>query len=239
MQKIFFIIIIITFFLIKPTTITFAQSFPFGIGDRLTYEVTLLGFKIGTQTDVVIGKEIINGKETYHIRSEIKSNPFFSKFYYLSEQIDTWVETSTLLPVRVIKNIDRKKYHKYYAFSIDHTNRKATILSKHRNTTKTINILPNTLDPLSLIYYLRNQDLKIGNSYTLAVLTTDEAKQVKVDIVKEEVILTPLGKYMTLKAKQSNSDVIVWFTKDKRHIPVKIEINTKVGRLKAYLCRKE
>ncbi|MEW6097250.1 MAG: DUF3108 domain-containing protein [bacterium] len=237
MKKIFFIV---TFFLIS--SITFAQELPFCVGEEFTYDVMLLGFKIGTQIDQVIAKEIIGEEETYHIKSKIKSNPFFSKFYHLSEQIDTWVGTSSLLPVRVIKDIDRKKYHKCYGFSLNHASQKATILSKHQNTTKTIDIFPNTLDSLSLIYYLRNQDLKVGDLYNLAILTRHGVEQIKVNIVKEEEVSTPSGKFMTLKVEQSGSDItdiIVWFTNDNTHIPVKIEVKTEAGRLKAYLRKKK
>lgn len=223
------------------TSITFAQKSLLNTGEKFTYDVELFGFKIGTQINQVMAKEIINGIETYHLKSEIESNPFFSKFYQLSEQIDSWVEISSLLPVRIIQNIDRKKYQKCYELTVEHVNQKATILSKHRNETKQIDIPPVTLDSLSLIYYLRNQNLKLGDSYDLSILTNDEVKQIKVNIVKKENISTPYGNFMTLKTKQSgtDTDIIVWFTTDKVHLPVKIEVETKVGRLKSYLRKKE
>jgi len=182
-----------------------------------------------------VGKEIINGKETYHLRSKIISNRFFAKFYYLSEQIDTMVGILNLLPVHVIKNVDCKKYRKCYEFSVDHENQKATITSKHHNTIKTVAIPPITLDSLSLIYYLRNQNLNVGNSYNLGILTNHGVEQVKVNIVKKEKVSTPDGEFVTLKAIQSDGDTTVWFTTDKKHIPVKIKVKTKAGELKAYL----
>lgn len=71
------------------TSITFAQKSLLNTGEKFTYDVELFGFKIGTQINQVMAKEIINGIETYHLKSEIESNPFFSKFYQLSEQIDS------------------------------------------------------------------------------------------------------------------------------------------------------
>ena len=211
------------------------------VGEKFTYEVRLLGFKIGTQIDQVLGKELINGQETYHFKSEIKTNPFFSKFYYLSEQIDSWVGTSNLLPVRTITDIDRGKYRKHYEFLVNHANKKATVSSEHSNTTQQIDITSNTLDSLSLIYYLRNQELKLGNSYNFTLLTKSGVEQVKVRIVKEEKVSTPYGKSTTLMAKQigADTDITIWFTTDKTHIPVKIEVGTEAGLLTAYLCKKE
>lgn len=234
MQKISFIII---FILIN--TFSFAQNLPFSVGEKFTYDVRVFGVKIGTQINEVIGIERINDQLTYHIRSIIKSDPYFSKFYHLSEQIDTWIGTSTLLPVHVIVNIDRKEYNKCYVYSIDYTNQKVIISHKHKNITKTKNILPNTLDSLSLIYYLRTQDLKIGNSYNLSLLHKDGVKEVKVKIIKEENVSTPYGKFITLKAKHFGGDTTVWFTKDKTHIPIKIEVETSPGILNAYLRIKE
>ncbi|MEW6607667.1 MAG: DUF3108 domain-containing protein [bacterium] len=233
MRRIFFIII----FIFLRTTIC-ADELPFGTNDKLTYEVRLFGFKIGSQIDEVIGIEELNTQQTYHLRSTIKSNPFFSHYYYLSEQLDSWVQTSTLLPVLTIKDIDRKKYHKHYISTFDHINQKAVVFSQHTDITRTIDIFPNTRDFLSLIYYLRNQDLKVGNSYLLSLLTSDEVEKIKVNIVKEEMVSTPAGRFKTLKVI-AGTDIIVWFTIDKTHIPVKIEIKTEVGQLKAYLGKKE
>lgn len=230
-------ILILVFILISHPL--FALETPFKVGEKFTYEVKLFGFKIGSQINEVISMERINNQETYHLSSTIKSNPFFLRYYELSEQIDSWVGTSSLLPIQIIKDVETKKYHKSYLFLLDNVNQKATITSKHAKTTKQVDIFPKTLDPLSLIYYLRNQELKVGNSYDLSILSDNGVKQIKVNIVKEEKVSTPYGKLVTLKAEQSDSDIIVWLTKDKFHIPVKIEIEIEIGRLKADLCKKE
>jgi len=229
------IIFILVFILINHTL--FALETPFKVGEKFTYEVKLFGFKIGSQINEVIAIERINNQQTYHLSSRINSNPFFSKYYRLSEQIDTWVGTSNLLPVHIIKNVDCKKYQKSYLFSLDQVNQKATITSRHEKTTNPLAIFPKTLDSLSLIYYLRNQDLRIGDLYDLAIITDHGIKQVKVKVVREEIVATPYAELMTLKAEQSDSDILVWFTKDRFHIPVKIEVETNIGRLKAYLCK--
>ncbi len=234
--RIFFSIIFIFI-----SSLVFAQEHFLCAGEKFTYEVRLLGFKIGTQIDQVLGKEIINGEETYHLKSEIKTNPFFSKFYYLSEQIDSWVGTSNLLPVRTIMDIDRKKYRRHYEFSMNHTDKKATIFNKQQQTTEQVDITANTLDSLSLIYYLRNQELRSGNLYNFTLLTRSGVEQVKVKIVKEEMVATPYGKCPALMAKQigADTDIVIWFSTDKTHIPVKIEVKTEAGLLIAYLCKKE
>jgi len=230
-------IIFILVFILISKTIIFAMETPFQVGEKLTYEVRLFGFKIGTQTDEVITIERINNQQTYHLSSKIKSNPFFSKYYRLSEEIDTWIGTSNLLPIQIIKNVDCKKYYKSYLFSLDQVNQKATITSRHGKTTTQVDILPNTLDSLSLIYYLRNQNLKVGNLYDLAMITSHGVKQIQVKVVKEEKVSTPYAELMTLKVEESSSDIIVWFSKDRFHIPVKIEVKTNIGRLMAYLCK--
>ncbi|MDI6734599.1 MAG: DUF3108 domain-containing protein [bacterium] len=232
------IFLISIFILITP--IVFAQEDFVCVGEKFTYEVRLLGFKIGTQIDQVLGKEIINTEETYHLKSEIKTNPFFSKFYYLSEQIDSWVRTSNLLPVRTITDIDRGKYRRHYEFSVNQTNKKATIFNKQNQETKEINITANTLDSLSLIYYLRNQELKVGNLYNFNLLTRSGTEQVKVAIVKEEKMTTPYGNFTALMAKQvgAETDIVIWFATDKTHTPVKIAVKTEAGLLSAYLCKK-
>lgn len=230
-------ILILVFILISHPL--FALETPFKVGEKFTYEVKLFGFKIGSQTNEVISMEKINNQQTYHLSSTIKSNPFFSRYYKLSQQIASWVETSSLLPIQIIKDVETKKYHQSYLFLLDHLNQKATITSKHTETTEQVNIFPKTLDCLSLIYYLRNQELKVGNSYDLSILSDHGVTQIKVNIVKEEKVSTPYGKLVTLKAEQSDSNIIVWFTKDKFHIPVKIEVEIEIGRLKADLCKKE
>ncbi len=87
----------------------------------------------------------------------------------------------------------------------------------------------------ALIYYLRGKDLKPDDSRSLALLNEDGDKEITVRVEKQERVRVSYGDFSTLKVIESSGGVIIWFTNDRNHLPVKIECQTNAGWLKAEL----
>ena len=96
-------------------------------------------------------------------------------------------------------------------------------------------------DPISIIYNLRNQDLKKGTKYEYHILGIDEIKSLITEVKGKEQIKVPSGKYKCIKVVPYSSDgenifkengyMTAWFSDDEKKIPVKIELKTNIGNM--------
>ena len=109
--------------------------------------------------------------------------------------------------------------------------------------------VPRTLalpagDPTDLILGLlqtRSWNLKPGESRDALVLWDDEFYELTVHAVRDEEVGTPLGKFNTIVLEprmektapkgmfKRGSSVRVWITQDDRRLPVKFEVEFKIG----------
>ncbi len=234
MKRTIFLITILMFTL----TNTLASNKLFLVGEELIYTVKMLGLTVGEQKTVVISKLTLNEEEVFYINSITVSNNFLSKFYKLNDKIDTYLGTVDLLPRYIKKEIHEGKYNCYITASINQGSLTATV-SRQKTVDdqvqpETYQLSRSTHDSVSVIYWLRNQHLNIGDVYNIDILGR-ELLPVTIKVVKEEEIKVPLGKFNTIKVEGKGYDIIVWFTKDSAHLPVKIALKTQGGYLQAFL----
>lgn len=94
-------------------------------------------------------------------------------------------------------------------------------------------------DVLSAIYYLRTQPLEVGKLFELTVSDSGAVYQVPVKVVELKRMKTALGRIETLRVDpevfgpnrllSGEGHFSIWFTNDKRRIPVSARIKTKYG----------
>ena len=105
----------------------------------------------------------------------------------------------------------------------------------HAETSGTI------LDIASAIYYLRTLSLEPGKSIELLISDTGQVYRTPVTVTSGETLKTVLGKVQTIRVVpdmfgeghliRGKGTIIIWFTADARHIPVRAKINNSLGRL--------
>ncbi len=104
-----------------------------------------------------------------------------------------------------------------------------------------------TLDPLSTITFLRNADIVANTEHTYVVSDGRETITHKVRIGDLEEVRTHAGNFIAYRVipsteqfggafkESSDSNMILWVTRDKPHLPVKIESDVRVGSFSAIL----
>ena len=96
-------------------------------------------------------------------------------------------------------------------------------------------------DPISYVYYLRNQDLSIGNSYKFFSYDRKKIREVIVNISAKETVRVSAGTFNCLKIEpvsgdgkpllKNNGQMRVWLSDDSVRLPVKIEQKTNIGTI--------
>ena len=215
---------------------------PLRIGEKLTYDISWRRLPAGRRTDWIAKAETLNGVSVYHIRSEMKTRALF-RFYSFRNQQETYLNPSTLAPVRFRNHVQDRKFLATVAIDfregeaeykrISQRDRK----SDQKHEVKTLTIPVGTQDELSTLYFLRSKQLALGETYFFPVVVKGEVQKVTLTVERREVIKNKvLGSVRTLVLRTSKGDRF-WLTDDERRLPVKMEAKSKIGSIQSSFSR--
>jgi hypothetical protein len=176
---------------------------------------------------------------------DISSKGFFAKLFNLRfrEQVESIVDP-TSFTVQKTKRVDEQGKRARISEST-YTDGKVLWTEHDPNNTSrpprqaSAAFSGQVQDVLSAIYYLRTQSLAVGKVFELTVSDSGAVYQVPVKIVEQKRMKTALGRVETLRVDpevfgpnrllSGEGHFSIWFTNDKRHIPVSARIKTKYG----------
>ena len=154
------------------------------------------------------------------------------------EYSQTFIQSTTVMEnfslKKTIQTIREGSYHRDHQ-SIIQGDSIAISGNKIRN-------LPGRVyDPVSFVYYLRNQDLRLGNSYIFFSYDRKKIKEVIVNITAKEIVQVSAGTFSCLKIEpvsgdgtpllKNNGQMRIWLSDDSLRLPVKIEQKTNIGTM--------
>ena len=220
------------FIIILWVGLAFSQ-FPFQTGEKLVYDVDFRIFNAGEAT-LEIQSDSIAGKEVFKITAITRTNSFLDRFYKVRDRIDAWIDTGEFNLLKVRKKIRERKYKKDHTAVINNLDSTAV-------TGKKIIKLPGyVMDPTTAIYYFRTLKLELGDQYRFYSYDNGKVKEVLVHLTKMENVSVPAGKFdcfiiepKAVKGKllKNDGEMKIWLSKDSRHLPVKIEQKTNIGKM--------
>ena len=203
------------------------EPFPIRIGEILTYTVKIAGISAGKQVTKVVEQTTLDGHEVYRLTSESRTDSLFAKFYHFQDLKESYITTDQFYPVRFTKNLEDRSYQarvKVNFFCEDG----ATEYSKNE-ACKKIKAPIGTQDELSMVYFVRSKDFKVGQTYSFPVLIKDAVQDVVLTAYRREVIKTEaLGRVGTIALRTSHG-YLIWLTNDEHRFPVRIEAETRAG----------
>ncbi|MFH1861026.1 MAG: DUF3108 domain-containing protein [bacterium] len=236
--------ILMTIIIIGSCSYGFAEKLSFNGQEILSFSVEMFGMKIGAQT---MQSCLLPGSQTLRLISETKTTPFASKIYKLHNQIETHISMKDSLPIYIKNQIQEGKYVRHWTAELDQRNHLGTVTlisgtgnkkigqGQGGSTPDTLSLQPNTINIPALIYYLRMTELRLNNSFSFALLKENDVEKIMVRVAKQERVHVPYGDFSALKVVSSSGDVNIWFTNDKKQLPIRIECQTNAGWLKADL----
>jgi hypothetical protein len=209
------------------------EPLPIRVGEILTYSVKIAGIPAGKQITQVVQATTLNGHRVYHLTSESQTDSVFAKLYHFRDWKESYVTTDQLYPVRHVKDLEDRKYRAHVEVNFDVDNGSAQY-SKNQNR-KVIAAPSGIQDELSMVYFVRFKQLRVGQTYTFPVLVKDKPQNVTLSIDRREIMKTSaLGRVETLVLHTSHG-YLMWLTNDSRRLPVRIEAETPFGKLSGVL----
>ncbi len=93
-------------------------------GEQITMKVyySTLGIYIAAgEASFSTNLERYNGKPVFHCVGEGKTYSFFDRFFKVRDKYETFIDTSTLLPIKFLRNVEEGKTHIYNNVTFNHT----------------------------------------------------------------------------------------------------------------------
>jgi len=199
---------------------------PFRVGERLTYEVRLLGARAGQMTSVVQEKVSLGEIEAYHIVVNIRTTEAFSEIYRVNDEIHLYLNVRTLEPIRTDRFLEEGWWSGRIRVDFDQEGRKAYYASWDKEGKfiggKTLSLPAPTLDVASVAYFVRGKDLAGLGSFKLNILYETDPRTVEVGVTPDQnVSLEGLGAFKTYMLRSlSYGNIALWISNDERRLPV-------------------
>jgi uncharacterized protein DUF3108 len=188
-----------------------------------------------------------SGDAAYSLKftGDISSKGFFSKLFNLRfrEQVESIVEPASFTVQRTKRTEEHGKRARtseavYDRGKVFWTERDPNNPSRTPRTAST-SFSGRVQDVLSAIYYLRTQPLAMGKTLELSISDSGRVYQVPVRVVEKKRMKTILGRvealrvdaeiYGTNRMIDGKGQFSIWFTNDRRRIPVGARVKTEYG----------
>ena len=221
---------------------------PFKDGEELVYRLDgPLGVTLGTAA-MIVETGTHDGRPALHLRSSLSGAALGMK---ASGENESWIHPEELWSYGFVTDSDTPKIEDRQVWTLDYE--KAIAIRDRVRTkdgaTKTSNkdwtlAKTHVQDASSMLYFFRAFPVTVGSKLESDVFTSRKLWDLTVSVTGRETVKTPAGKFTCLRVvpeasrngeKSTNGKVVVWVTDDARKLPVKVQMQTKLGSANAVL----
>lgn len=209
---------------------------PFGVGEKLVYDVRFGPVKVGTGTMEVAKIDTVRGREVFHTTFRVKGGTFF---YRVNDLLESWFDRNTLASLRFRQDMEEGGRSRQKTFEIFPERQVYTEEGRGEK--------PSVKDPLddgSFLFFVRTVPLTIGNTYEFNRYFRPDRNPVRIKVLRREKITVPAGTYQTIvlqpiiKTKgifSENGHAEVWLADDSTRIMLQMKSKLSFGTLNLYL----
>lgn len=210
-------------------------------GETIKYEL-YYGPITGGYTTGTLKKEKFDSKDVYHAYMIAQSSGIADLLYSIKDIYESYIDLSTGLPYKSIRNVQEGSYKQYIDVQFDHG--KNILVSSKSGLHK---VPVSTHDILSAFYAFRSMNynnLKEGDVIVFQTYFGDEMFQLKIRYRGKDVVKTGIGKISCYRfapvtevgrAFATEDDMIIWISDDDNHLPIRVKMNLRVGSIKCDL----
>lgn len=228
---------------------------PYLVGETFTYEgkfsrAILRGIEVA---DLTFKVERAPDGENYLVKAETKSKGTLIKLFRFSfvQELESTISNKDWSILKSVKHDVQNDRVRDSEAIFDYENKQVTYVEIDPKNTmrpprKVASQIENgTHDFISGLYFLRTLPLAVGKTFELSVSDTGLVYQIPIRVTKREQQNTIFGKVWCFRVEpevfgrnrliDQEGSMIIWITDDNRRIPVRSQINTKIGRVEVKL----
>jgi Protein of unknown function (DUF3108) len=229
------------------------KNVAFQNGEELTFRIRY-GFITAGTAKMSVATETYKTIPVYHLRTTAESASTFSWIYEVQDIVSSFVDSEYFYPLRFEKRLREGGYKADLltdylpddSLAKVEDIRYQTNMKVKKKSIYDVKVPPYSQDILSSFYYIRLQNLKIGES---VYLTNHEKKKVydmEVIVHKKETIEVEAGTFRCILIEpivkgeglfQKKGRLRVWLTDDERKIPVQMKSEVLIGDITTELIK--
>ncbi len=213
---------------------------PWGVGERLNYDVKFGVLKVGSGSMTVEGTEMVRGREAYHTVFRVRGGTIF---YKVDDRFESWFGTRDLASLRFVQDQRegrRERERRYEIFP------ERTAYREGDNPEQ-----PSVAQPLddgSFIYYVRTLPLRPGDVYEVNRYFRPDRNPVRIRVLRRERVRVPAGTFDAVVVQPSiktrgifaeGGHAEIWFSDDEHRVMLQLKSQLSFGSLNLYLRSKQ
>jgi uncharacterized protein DUF3108 len=218
-----------------------SSELPFAVGERLSYDVSWSNFVVAGELVLETkDRRSFDGVDAFHVTAQAQSVGIVSVLgYKVNDVYESFLNASTLEPLRAEKRTRHGKKRGQESIVIDHQKRTATL-----SDGRVLEIPPNTYDLAGLLYAVRASDLAAGKPRTFTLIEDGKLYTLNVEVEGREKVRTRAGEFDTLRVatrtiggRESKDPykLRIYITSDWRRMPVLITAEPSWGEVRVEL----
>ena len=205
---------------------------PFAAGERLEYSVKFGFIRAGTGYVEVLGRDTVRGREAWHTRFRVKGGV---PMYRVDDVLESWIDTGCFQSLRFVQQLDERGHTRERRYEMYPERLAFTENDKPEERSA-----PRPLDDGSFFFFVRTQDLVVGETYEYPQYFRPDRNPVIVRVVGRERIDVPAGTFDTIvlqpviKTKgifSEKGEARIWLTDDPSRVMVKMAAKVSFGTL--------
>lgn len=216
----------------------YIKNVAFGVNEKLSFDINYGFINAGTAEMEVARLVDYENRPCYQLVTHAKSNSFFSSVYKVEDRVESIIDAVGLYSWRFEKKLREGKYRAERIYTFDQRNGRVF----YKNDT--IETPSFVQDALSALYFIRTQDLKVGQSLFFESFADGKLYTMEVRILKKEKITVEAGTFDCLVVEplmqavgvfKHQGNLKVWLTDDRLRMPVLMKSKVLVGSISAEL----
>lgn len=218
-------------------------TFSFQPGESLTYEISWLGIPVGSATMEITPATPIAHRPTLRLVTTATSNRYLSKFFPVSNRVESTVDAKSLLPFQML--FQRREGKRHDDFDITFAREEGQVRIIKNGETTIGDIPPDIHDALSCLYYLRLQpSLESGSSVQMQIHHNKKNYDVEAHVEGVETLTGPWGTVSAIRVLVimpfqgiflNEGNIRLWLTNNPDHAPLMMKAKVTIGSINAIL----
>lgn len=203
------------------------------IGEQLVFSIRWMGLEAGRTTSTI--KEIvkINGRDCYHVEAFSRTTYILDLIFRIRDYHDSYIDCENFYTHRFVKRAAEGEITYDETNDFDYEKNKAYYVNKKKNHTKTTDLPGKVQDIVSVSYWFRTQNVKVGDTVKTFLYSDEKNYDVSIKVLKKEsfnidgkgkvpmMVIEPKAKRGTKEYKKGRAKI--WVTDDDQRLPLFVE----------------